>query len=279
MNIVDPTSKNKDQTARGQYDANYGNFRTALYEEIRREAFGEDIGQNSWLTAAEQDRFVKWLDLAAGKVLLDVACGAGGPSLRIAEVTGCSVVGVDVQEQAIAAARSLAKQRRLDGRTDFRTTDAKGPLPFSDSSFDAVTCIDAINHFPDRSRLILEWVRLLKPGGQLLFTDPITVTGPLTNSEIATRSSASFYLYVPTGYDERILEQCGLRLVLREDATANMAQVAEARRAAREKRSAALREIEGVEDFENQQAFLATAARVAKEGRLSRFAYVAKKAR
>ena len=33
------------------YDANYGNFQTELYAEIRREAFGEDIGQSSWLTA------------------------------------------------------------------------------------------------------------------------------------------------------------------------------------------------------------------------------------
>ena len=41
-----------------QYDAAYGNFRTSLYEEIRREAFGEDIGQNSWLTADEQDKFL-----------------------------------------------------------------------------------------------------------------------------------------------------------------------------------------------------------------------------
>src|SRR3974390_2922575 len=73
-------------SAPSQYDANYGNFRAALYEEIRKEAFGEDIGQNSWHTAAEQDQFLKWLDLTPGKVLLDVACGAGGPALRIAQV-------------------------------------------------------------------------------------------------------------------------------------------------------------------------------------------------
>jgi hypothetical protein len=64
-----------------QYDAAYGNFQTSLYEEIRREAFGEDIGQNSWLTAGEQDKFLSWFGLAAGKTLLDVACGAGGPAL------------------------------------------------------------------------------------------------------------------------------------------------------------------------------------------------------
>src|SRR6201997_5871761 len=135
-----------------QYDAAYGNFQASLYEEIRREAFGEDIGQNSWLTSGEQDRFLEWLDLSPGKTLLDVACGAGGPALRIAATTGCSVVGIDVHEQAVTTARSLAAQRGLVERSEFRSTDATGSLPFSDVSFDAITCIDAVNHFSDRPR-------------------------------------------------------------------------------------------------------------------------------
>jgi cyclopropane fatty-acyl-phospholipid synthase-like methyltransferase len=261
----------------GHYNANYGNFQTELYAAIRREAFGEDIGQNSWLTSNEQDRFLEWLDLSPGKSLLDVACGAGGPALRIAASTGCSVVGIDVHEQAVTTASSLAAQRGLSERAEFRSTDATGPLPFSDASFDAITCIDAINHFPDRPRVIAEWARLLKVGGRLLFTDPITMTGPLTNAEIAVRSSAGVYLFVPHGYDESVIKQCGLRLLACEDITANMAKVAEARRAARASRSVALREIEGDPSYDEKQEFLAVAARVASEGRLSRFVYVATK--
>ena len=187
------------------YSANYGNFQTDLYAQIRQEAFGEDIGQNSWLTSNEQDRFLEWLDLSPGKTLLDVACGAGGPALRIAAATGCSVVGIDVHEQAVTAASSLAAQRGLAEQAKFGATDATGPLPFSNANFDAITCIDAINHFPDRPRVIAEWARLLKMGGRLLFTDPITLTGPLTNAEMAVRSSAGFYLFVPCGYDERVI--------------------------------------------------------------------------
>ena len=48
--------------ASGHYSANYGNFQTELYAQIRCEAFGEDIGQNSWLTADEQGKFLEWLD-------------------------------------------------------------------------------------------------------------------------------------------------------------------------------------------------------------------------
>jgi ubiquinone/menaquinone biosynthesis C-methylase UbiE len=260
-----------------QYDANYGNFQTSLYEEIRREAFGEDIGQTSWLTSDEQDRFLGSLDLAPGRILLEVACGAGGPALRIAAATGCSIVGIDVHEKAVATANAFAAQRGLAERAEFQAADAAQPLPFSNASFDAITCIDAINHLPDRRRVIAECARLLKPSGRLLFTDPTTVTGALTNAEIAVRSSAGFYLFVPYGYDERAIARCGLQLLVCEDVTPNMAKVAEARYTARAARSAALRQIEGESEYERQQEFLVVAARVAREGRLSRFLYVSKK--
>jgi ubiquinone/menaquinone biosynthesis C-methylase UbiE len=158
----------------GHYNANYGNFQTELYAQIRREAFGEDIGQNSWLTSDEQDRFLEWLDLLPSKTLLDVACGAGGPALRLSAITGCSIVSIDIHEQAVTTATSLAAQRGLVERAKFRSIDAAGRLPFSDASFDVIICIDAINHFSDRPRVVAEWARLLKVGGRLLFTDPIT---------------------------------------------------------------------------------------------------------
>jgi cyclopropane fatty-acyl-phospholipid synthase-like methyltransferase len=261
----------------GHYNANYGNFQTELYAQIRQEAFGEDIGQNSWLTSDEQDRFLGWLNLSPEKALLDVACGAGGPALRIAAATGCSVVGIDVHEQAVMTANSLATQRGLAERTEFRSIDATRPLPFSDASFDAITCIDAINHFSNRPRVVAEWSRLLKVGGRLLFTDPITLTGPLTNAEVAVRSSAGVYLFVPHGYDESVIAQCGLRLLVCEDVTANMAKVAEARHTARASKSAVLREIEGEQAYDGQQEFLAVAGRIAREGRLSRFVYVSER--
>jgi 2-polyprenyl-3-methyl-5-hydroxy-6-metoxy-1,4-benzoquinol methylase len=273
------TSESKLSLSHGQYDANYGNFQTELYEQIRREAFGEDIGQNSWLTAGEQDRFLSWLDLSPGKVLLDVACGAGGPALRIAANTGCSVVGIDVHEQAVSTACSLATQRGLSRRAEFRVVDAAQQLPFPEASFDAITCIDAINHLPNRSNAVAGWARLLKPGGLLLFTDPIIITGALTNAEIAVRSSAGLYLFVPPGYDDRIIAECGLHLLVSEDVTWNMAEVADRRQAARASRSSAVREVEGDRTYETQQEFLAISARIAKEGRLSRFVYVAKKFR
>jgi len=217
------------------------------------------------------------LTSAPGKILLDVGCGVGGPALRIAAITGCSVVGVDVHEQAIATAVSLAAQRGFAKGAKFHVANASGPLPFSEASFDAITCLDSINHLPDRRRIIADWARVLKPGRRLLFTAPVTVTGALTYKEIAVRSLGGLYVFAPHGYDESIIAQCELRLLRCEDVTANMAKVAGARRTARALRSAALREIEGGSEYGNQQEFLAVAARAASEGRLSRFLYVSEK--
>jgi 2-polyprenyl-3-methyl-5-hydroxy-6-metoxy-1,4-benzoquinol methylase len=274
MSVLD---KSKSQAFPSYYDANYGNFQTELYADIRREAFGEDIGQNSWLTAKEQDMFLGWLGLSSGKTLLDVACGSGGPTLRITATTGCSVVGIDIHEQAISTAKSLASQRNFQERTEFYVVNASEPLPFPDARFDAITCIDAINHLPNRPSVIAKWGRLLKPGGRLLFTDTAIITGPLTSEEIAVRSSAGFFLFVPRDYDKDVIGQSGLQLLASRDVTLNMAEVAEKRRAAREKRSAALCRIEGDATFEAQQKFLAMTSRLAAEGRLSRFVFVSEK--
>src|SRR5215471_13689509 len=105
------------------YDANYGNFQTQLYAEIRREAYGEDIGQSSWITADEQDKFLSLLGTSSEHKLLDVACGSGGPALRIAEKTGCSVTGVDIHDQAIAVAKALTTEKKLEVRANFQVAD------------------------------------------------------------------------------------------------------------------------------------------------------------
>ena len=43
------------------YGKQYGNFATQLYEKIRTVTYGEQIGQNGWLTVSEHDLFIKWL--------------------------------------------------------------------------------------------------------------------------------------------------------------------------------------------------------------------------
>jgi ubiquinone/menaquinone biosynthesis C-methylase UbiE len=259
------------------YGAQYSGFATELYAKIRRETYGEDIGQSGWQTATEQDRFLGWLGLESGSRLLEVACGSGGPSIRLARRSGAEVVGIDVHAQAIANANQRAESEGLGSQVRFERSDATQPLQYSDASFDALVCIDAINHFPNRFAVLKEWARVLKPGGRLLYVDPIVVTGPLTNHEIAVRSSVGFYLFVPLGANEAFIEGARLELQQNENTTASMADIAARFAAARAERADALRQIEGEVTFQGQQEFLRIAELVARERRLSRFAYVARK--
>lgn len=259
------------------YDATYARFDQRVYREIRSETWDEDFGQNGWITAREQEEFIRWLGLHEGQRLLDVACGSGMPVLRIAEKIKALIVGLDIHADGIAAARQHAATREFGKRAEFNVHDAQNPLPFEQASFDAVMCIDAINHFADRPRVLAEWTRVLKPGGKLLFSDPCIVTGPLTNQEIATRASVGFFLFVASDTNDRMLASAGLRIERKSDLTEAVAIAASRWHAARQKRADVLQEIEGIQSFQGQQQFFQTAATLARERRLSRIAYFAVK--
>lgn len=244
--------------------------------EIRHEAFGDDIGQNNWLTLDEYDRFIAWLDLRPGQQALDVACGSGGPTLYLGDQTDCNVVGIDADGHAIAMACRLAAGRRAGG-ADFRAVDATAPLPFDNGSFDALLCIDSLNRFPHRLSTLWEWHRVMKAGARVMFTDPAVITGPVSGEQLARRSGAGCFVFVPQGTNEQLLELAGFRLLSQHDVTGNAALVSGRWHRARERHRGELLGVEGREQFEGRQAFLAVVHRLASERRLSRVAYLAEK--
>jgi hypothetical protein len=134
-----------------------------------------------------------------------------------------------------------------------------------------------MNHFPDRLAVFREWRRLLRVGHRALFTDPVVVTVPVTNDELATRSSIGLFLFVPPGTNERLIEEAGLRLVQQEDVTANAALVAGRWHDARSRHKDELLQVEGEERFEGLQHFFAAVHQLCSERRLSRIVYLVEK--
>ncbi len=252
----------------------YGNFNEQVLSAVREETFGRDIGQNSWLTADEYDRFISWLALAPGQHVLEVASGSGGPALYLSARTGCRVTGVDANESGVATATHSAADTDAAPRVSFQTADANAPLPFADDTFDALVCIDSMNHFENRLGVFREWRRVLRAGGRAVCTDPVVITGPVTNDELALRSSIGLFLFVPPGVNERLIEEAGLHLVRQEDVTENAAHVSGRWHRARQSRRDALLRIEGEERFESLQRFFAAVHRLTSERRLSRIVYL-----
>ena len=187
---------------------------------------------------------------------------------------GCRVTGIDANEAGVAIATlSVANSKQAD-RVTFEVADANSRLPFEDNSFDALLCIDSMNHFPDRLKVFQEWRRILRPSRRAVFTDPVVITGPATNDELALRSSIGVFLFVPPGVNEQLIEASGFHLLKHEDVSANAALVSGRWHESRQQHKDALTRIEGQDRFEGLQQFFATVHRLTSERRLSRIVYL-----
>jgi len=258
------------------YDSTYGNFKEQVLAEIRRETYGDDIGQNSWITIAEYDTFYGWLNLSAGDHVLEIASGSGGPALYLAKKFKCHITGLDINEEGIKTANQSAINANVTN-AKFQLANVDERLPFDDETFDAVMCTDSMNHFRDRLAYFREWQRVLKTGRRTLFTDPVVITGPVSNEELAARSNIGFFLFVPLEVTENLIKDAGFKLIRREDVTGNIALTSGRWHAARQKHRENLLKIEGEERFDGLQKFFSTVHKLTSERRLSRFVFVAEK--
>lgn len=259
------------------YDGYYGNLDADPHAAVRRLTYDEDLGQASWITLAEAQDMFRALELGPGQTALEVACGSGGVTCRMATETGAQCVGIDINRQGIEAATRRALAQDLASRVSFEIADAALRLPFPADSFDAILCNDAINHLPGRLQVLQDWYRVLRPGGRLLFTDPIVMTGQLTNEEIRARASIGFFVFTPVGCNERLLAGSGFVLRDMRDVTEAVASVSRRWRNAREELRVPLLMLETEEGFSGLQRFLDAVHTLASERRLSRFMYLADK--
>jgi cyclopropane fatty-acyl-phospholipid synthase-like methyltransferase len=259
------------------YDNVYANFASDVELAVRREAYGEDLGQSSWLTAGEWLAFADQLGVEAGSEVLEVGSGSGGPAVYLAAARQCRVTGVDVNEHGVKNARTLAQARGLAGQVRFEAIDASRALPFADAGFDAIVSNDAMCHIANRGAVLRDWHRILRPGGRALFTDAMVLTGVVSHEELATRSSIGFYLFVPMGTNESLLREAGFIVRSVQDVSDNAAEVASRWHDARARHQEALVAREGEANFQGLQRFLKCVNTLSVERRLSRYAYLAEK--
>jgi len=257
------------------YDRLYAAFDAPLIRQLRWEAHGEDIGQHSWVTAAELRSDLGRLSLTAASRLLDVGCGPCGPLVFAVQSTGCTGTGVDVSAPAIEAGRARAEAAGVQNRIALLLADLNRPIPFAGPSFDAVICLDAVLHLRDRKAFFDEMARLLEPGGRLVLTDAAVVTGPVSNGEIERRSANGYTQFVPAGLNEGLLEAAGFRLIGREDRTDSVVLNASGRLKAIHAHRSEIEAADGIDAFARQQRYIETVVALSQRRALSRFMYIA----
>jgi 2-polyprenyl-6-hydroxyphenyl methylase/3-demethylubiquinone-9 3-methyltransferase len=137
----------------------------AIYDDVAAQWWSDDI---RWVRTLKNmvpgrlryfDKLIDWRE----KAVLDLGC-AGGFMAEALDDRGAHVVGIDPAEEAIIAARSHAQ-----GRDIVYDVGVGEALPYHDGRFDAVVCVDVLEHVSDLNRVLRETTRVLKPGGLFLF--------------------------------------------------------------------------------------------------------------
>ena len=104
--------------------------------------------------------------------VLEVGCGPGHLSVRLADEYGLDVTGLDLDPEMIERAKSNAAQSSAIGRRPptFVVGDVAA-LPFDDSAFDLVVSTFSMHHWSDPAAGLRELARVLRPGGVALIWD------------------------------------------------------------------------------------------------------------
>ena len=159
---------------------------------------------------AATDELAALCHIGPDKYVLEVGCGTGVTTCRLAKRFGCRVLGVDLSERMIEWARKRALRKGLADLVQFQTADAQD-LPFEDGLFDVSMC-ESVTAFPeDKQKAVNEYARATKPGGYVGLNEGTWVQAPppadLVEDSYRTMAKARFL--TPEGW-RALLQAAGL---------------------------------------------------------------------
>ncbi|RLN72326.1 hypothetical protein BBJ28_00022127 [Nothophytophthora sp. Chile5] len=204
----------------------YSTASITRYEKIFGAGYVSTGGQS---TTTE---FVEKLNLQAGQRVLDVGCGIGGGDFYMANRFHVSVLGIDLSTNMVfqAMERFQTSHQPTEDRANdvaFEICDAT-TREFPDASFDVIYSRDTILHIEDKTALFTQFLRWLKPGGQLLISDyccaEASERGQGSEQFQAYVKKRGYILLSPRGYGE-LLERVGFVDVVAEDRTEQFVEV------------------------------------------------------
>ena len=182
-----------------------------LYDE------GDSIAAASRKTVAHMAACL--VGLKEGARVLDLGSGYGGAARYLAAQHGATVTCVNLSEVENARNRALNAAQELSGRIEV-VHAAFEDIPVPDATYDIAWSQDAFLHSADRAQVLAEAARALKPGGELIFTDPMQIDD-LEDASILQPIYDRIHLkdLASVGFYRSALEKLGLEEVRVEDMT------------------------------------------------------------
>lgn len=115
-------------------------------------------------------KMVEYAAIKPGEAVLDIATGTGMVALAVAQAVGnnTEVQAIDLSENMLAQAKQNLSRAGFDNVT-FQTMDGE-QLTFEDNRFDVITCSYGLFFMPDMPGALKNWLRVLKPGGRVIFS-------------------------------------------------------------------------------------------------------------
>lgn len=110
--------------------------------------------------------------LSARDRVIDLGAGYGGGARLLADRYGCTVECLNISETQNENNRRLNREHGLDDKVIVKHGSFEN-VPADDGTFDVVWSQDSFLHSGRRDQVMAECWRILKPGGRLIFTDPM----------------------------------------------------------------------------------------------------------
>ncbi|RZU51347.1 methyltransferase family protein [Krasilnikovia cinnamomea] len=141
----------------------------ALMRSALDERLPVEVEPYSFVTMNALEAIAQQLRLSTDALLVDLACGRGGPGMWITRATGARLIGVDFSAVAVTQARARIAAFRLQDRAEFRIGELHA-TGLTDAQADALLCVDSVQFAGDPRLVAQEAARVLRPGGSLVFT-------------------------------------------------------------------------------------------------------------
>jgi cyclopropane fatty-acyl-phospholipid synthase-like methyltransferase len=120
-------------------------------------------------------KIIDTLGLRRGEHLLDAGCGLGAPAIHIADEYGVQVTGITISPVEAERATARADEAGVSDQVRFEVADYH-TLPYAEGQFDAVVAIEALFNAFDLQKALLEFHRVVRPGGRVAFSEMIKTT-------------------------------------------------------------------------------------------------------
>ena len=150
--------------------------------------------------------------------ILDVGCGIGGSTRRLAHQTGCSVTGIDLSDEYIDTAERLTQLLHMQERVKFHAASALA-LPFEDNFFDGTWSLQMNMNVEDKLSWLKETYRVLKPAGRAIFYEVCGNKNTPQYFPVPWAQDSSMSFLVPPESFRNVMREAGFEISLWNDKT------------------------------------------------------------